>query len=118
MIGPSREFTVGAVARNVAGGGHLLIGPGRLELRTGVLTGRLPKIDVVQHRGSMVTAYTARLLPPWMNCSIVVSDGERSVLATFPIWMRRKVFSSLRDSGFEVRHKVTRIERGYESMTF
>src|SRR5580700_141669 len=104
VIRSTREFNVGAVVRNVGGSGRLLIGPNHLELRTGALTGQLGRTDIVEHRGSKVTAYTARLLPPWMNCSIVVSNGERSVLATFPIWMRRKVLSSVRESGFEVSH--------------
>ena len=53
-----------------------------------------------------------------MNCSIVVSDGERAVLATYPLWMRRKVLSALQESGFEVVRKLTLIERGYEAMRF
>jgi hypothetical protein len=118
MISPSREFRVGAVLGNVAGGGLLLVAPGRLEMKTGSITGHVSKVDIVQHSGSKVTAYTARLLPPWMCCSIVVADGKRSVLATFPIWMRRKVLSTLKESGFEVARRGTLIERGYEAMTF
>jgi hypothetical protein len=118
MINPGREFAVGTVLGKVAGGGHLLVAPGHLQLRTGSVTGHLSNVDIVQHRGSAVTAYTARLVPPWMNCSIVVSDGERSVLATFPIWMRRKVLSTLEENGFEVAPRRTLIERGYEAMTF
>lgn len=109
---------MGAVVGNVAGGGRLLVAPGHLELRTGTVTGHLSKVDIVQHLGSKVTAYTARLVPPWMNCSIVVADSERSVLATFPVWMRRRVLSAIRENGFEVVHRPTLIERGYEAMTF
>jgi hypothetical protein len=118
MLSPSQEFTVGTLLGNVTGGGRLLVAPGHLALRTGALTGRLSKVEIVHHRGSRVTAYTARLLPPWMSCSIVVSDGERAVLATFPVWMRRRLPSTLRENGFEVARRLTLIERGYEAMTF
>lgn len=113
-----RELAVGAVLGTVAGAGRLVVGPGVLELNAGSVTGRLSKVDRVEHAGSRVTAYTARLLPPWMNCSVVVSDGERSALATFPIWMRRRVLSALREGGFEVTLRATLIERGYEAITF
>ena len=118
VISPPREFLVGAVFGNVAGGGHLLVAPGHDELNAGSLTGHLAKVNFVRHRGSRAITYTARLLPPWMNCSIVVSDGERAVLATYPLWMRRKVLSALQESGFEVVRKLTLIERGYEAMRF
>ncbi|HVA08113.1 MAG TPA: hypothetical protein VNG12_15355 [Acidimicrobiales bacterium] len=113
-----REFAVGVVLGTVAGAGRLVVAPGKLELKTGSITGRLSHVDGVEHAGSRVTAYTARLLPPWMNCSVVVSDWERSALATFPLWMRRRLLSVLREDGFEVTLRATLIERGYEAMTF
>jgi hypothetical protein len=53
-----------------------------------------------------------------MNCSVVVSDERPSVLATFPVWMRRWVVGSLRDNGFPVAAHPALIERWYEAMTF
>lgn len=98
----SQEFRVGVVVGSVGGGGRLLVGPGHLELRTGHLTGGLFRVEAVRHQGQGVKVYTARLLPPWMNCSVVVTDERRSVRATFPVWMRWRVVGSLQDSGFSV----------------
>lgn len=113
-----RTFGVGAVLHNVQGGGRLFVAPGRLELRPGPATRKVSGVEVVRHSVSRVEAYRARLLPPWMSCSIVVSDGIRRVLATFPLWTRRSLFAALSSAGFEVSEKVTLIEHGYERMTF
>jgi len=113
-----REFSVGAVLHNVAGGGHLYVAPGVLELRPGPISGRVSHVEVVRHGTSEVVLYRARLVPPWMNCALVLSDGKQTVLATFADWMRRKVVDALCQAGFHVTEKVTLIERGYERLTF
>ena len=113
-----REFSVGSVVNNVSGPARLRIEPGVLELRAGRIVSRVSKVDVVRHSGHDVFVYRARLLPPWMNFSIVVSDGQRSVLATGPMWNRRKLLGALHSAGFQTIEKITRIERGYEKMTF
>ena len=113
-----REFLVGAVLHNVAGSGHLYVAPGVLELRPGLISGRVSHVEVVRHGSSEVVLYRARLVPPWMNCALVLSDGKRTVLATFAAWMRTKVVDALRQAGFQVTEKVTLVERGYDRVTF
>lgn len=52
------------VRREFAGwcAGRLVVAPGKLELRTGSVTGRLSHLDGVEHAGSRLTRfYTARL---------------------------------------------------------
>jgi hypothetical protein len=113
-----REFLVGAVLHNVAGGGHLRIAPGYLELRPGPISERVSKVEAIRHGTLDVVLYRARLLPPWMNCALVLSDGEHTGLATFAGWMKRRIAKALADAGFHVVEKLTLVERGYESMTF
>jgi hypothetical protein len=113
-----KEFTVGAVLHNVVGRGRLVVAPEILELHIGPVIRRISHVESVRHRGSDVEMYRARLVPPWMSCSVVVSDGERTVLATLPIWMRRKVRKALNEAGFHTTEKVTLVERGWERLTF
>ena len=112
-----REFSVGAVLHNVVGGGHLYIAPGVLELRTGPVSRGVSGIPTVRHDSSEVVLYRARLMPPWMSCSVVVSDDQRTVLATFAGWMRRSILGALRGAGFDVTEKVTKLDRGYQLLT-
>jgi hypothetical protein len=109
---PGREFAVGAILSNVQGSGRLFVGPGAIELRPSTLSRRMSKVECVRHRGTNVQLYRARLIPPWINSSVVVSDGTRTVLATFPAWMRKRIVKELHDSGFHTTEKVNLIDRG------
>src|ERR1700722_13439868 len=40
-----------------------------------------------------------------MYCSVVVFDGERAAVATFPVWMRRRILSAMPDCGCEITHR-------------
>jgi len=111
------EFTVGAVVSNVAGGGHLAIGPGRMELRVGRLSRRVSGTDLIRHHGTDVVLFRARAMPPWMDFSVVVSDGRQTGLATGPFWLRKRVAQTLRSAGSRVTEKETWFQRGYALVT-
>jgi hypothetical protein len=53
------EFTVGAVLRNVAGGGHLFIGPSRMEFTPGRLSRGISKTERIRHQMANVVMYRA-----------------------------------------------------------
>jgi hypothetical protein len=112
------EFQVGTTFPNISGGGRLYIAPGVLELRPGPLSRRFANADTVRHSSSEVQVYRARFLPPWMNCALVVSDGERTVRATIPTWMRRKVVAVLHGAGFQTVEKKTLIDTGFKQIKF
>ena len=114
---PFCEFAVGVVLHNIAGGGHLLVGPEVLEIHPGPLSRRASRVESVRHMGTEVETYRARLLPPWVNCSVVVSDGSTTVLATFPTWMRKRICRALRQAGFQTTERMTLTERGWDRLT-
>jgi hypothetical protein len=107
-----QEFSVGAVLRNVAGGGHLTIGPDQMELTVGPLSKRVSGVQRLRHRGTDVVMYRARAMPPWMDFSVVVCDGTRTALATGPFWLRKRLKRSLQEAGFRVTERVTWFQRG------
>ena len=109
-----QEFLVGASLHNIAGGGHLLVGPHHLELRTDRLTKRISGIERIIHQGPEVSAYKARAVPPWFNCSFFISDGKQTGLASFPIWKNRRMTDALVSAGFNVREQVTWTQRGQD----
>jgi hypothetical protein len=113
-----RVFSVGVLLRNVAGGGHLVIAPGHVELRPGRLSKKISHVDGIRQEGTDAIMYWARAMPPWMNVSVVVSDGSQTGLATGAFWMRRRLKSALQGAGFQVTERVTWFERGNELMTF
>lgn len=111
---PSTDiFQVGVILPGVAGGGHLLVALRRLELTTGPLSRRVSKTTSIVHHGVNIDFYRARLMPPWISTSIVVSDGRQTALATFPSWMRKSLRAALERNGFKVQIINTRIDRGF-----
>jgi hypothetical protein len=107
------EFRVGAVVGRWSGDGHLYIAPGRLELRTGLLTGRLSKVGTVSQEGQKIELYRALLFPPWMNAHLVLRSGSKTALAGLPAWKRRRIVHALRQSRFEVQETVSLFDSGY-----
>ena len=114
----ANEFIVGLTANYLNGGGRLIVAPGYLEVRSTRLTKRFSGVKSVRHHGSNVDLYTARLVPPWFNCSVIVSDGQRSVLGCFPIWTRKHVAMALQEAGFNVIFRTSLFGRGYYRVTF
>ncbi len=111
-------FKVGTILPDVADCGALWIGPGILELRLGPVSGTGNRTDALTHESSQIVVYRARLLPPWMNCSLAIREGHQTVFATFPIWKLRRMKAALEGVGFVVTTKVTRFERGHEKWAF
>lgn len=109
-----QEFIVGASLHNIAGSGHLVVGPNYLELRADRLTKRISGIERIIHQGSEVSAYKARAVPPWFNCSFFISDDKQTGLASFPIWKNRRMINALVSAGFIVREQVTWTQRGQD----
>jgi hypothetical protein len=81
----ARDFQAGVVLPNVAGGGHLRVSPGRIELTTGPLSKRASGTTSIVHQGTDIDLYRARLMPPWMSRSLVISDGRETGLERAPI---------------------------------
>ena len=115
---PEHEFQVGATFPNISAGGRLYIAPGVIEVRPGRLTRRGANVDTVRHSSSEVQVYRARLIPPWMSCAFILSDGERTVRVTIPTWMRRKVLAVLHGAGFQTVEKRTLIDTGFKEIKF
>jgi hypothetical protein len=109
----ARDFQAGVTMPNVAGGGHLRVSPGRLELITGPLTRRISGSSSLIHQGLDIDLYRVRLMPPWMSVSLVISNGPQTGLATFPAWMRRSVQTALEQNGFNIRVIATRFDQGF-----
>jgi hypothetical protein len=109
----ARDFQAGVVLPNVAGGGHLRVSSGRIELTTGPLSKWASGTTSIVHQGLDIDLYRALLMPPWMSRSLVVSDGRQTGLATFPTWMRKSIQSALEGNGFNVRVITTRFDRGF-----
>jgi hypothetical protein len=108
----SPSFSVGATVRRVNGGGHLIIERGSLVLKPGALTRRLSGVDRIAHAVPAVHLIRGRLLPPWMNAHLVITDGQETGLAGIPAWTRGRVVRQLQASGFTVEESVTLFSRG------
>jgi hypothetical protein len=109
-----QEFVAGVELYNISGGGHLLIGPHHLELRTGPGTKRISGIEQIIHQGAEVSAYRARAIPPWFNFSFFISDGKQTGLASFPGWKRKRMTNALLQAGFRVKENVSWTQRGQD----
>ena len=97
-----RSFTVGVNAKSVRGGGRLTVGPGAVAVCLGPVLRRVTGLDVVVHRKPSITVISTRLMPPWLNTSVVVEDVACTVVASTTILDRRTLFSALQWSGLRV----------------
>ena len=91
----------------VNGGGRLTVAPGAITLDVGRVTRSLSGVREIVHTDREVTLVTARLVPPWFNTSLVVSDGGTAAQVVTGIWMRARLCAALGNAGFDVRETTT-----------
>jgi hypothetical protein len=67
----------------------------------------------IRHAARDVHIYVARLVPPWVNVGIVISDGDRTAVATVPIVLKSKVTRALNGAGFRPIEHSTWLDHGW-----
>ncbi|MEA2410962.1 MAG: hypothetical protein QOC77_1523 [Thermoleophilaceae bacterium] len=100
-------FRVGVRMAPVNGGGRLTVAPGAITLDVGSVTRRLTGVREIVHTDREVTLVTARLVAPWFNTSLMVSDGRTAAQVSMPIFARGRLRAALDEAGFEVRETAT-----------
>jgi hypothetical protein len=100
-------FRVGVRIAPVRGGGRLTVAPGAIVVDVGRATRALSRVREIVHTDGGVALVTARLVPPWFNTSLVVSDGRTSAQVALPIWARGRLRAALDDAGFDIRETTT-----------
>jgi hypothetical protein len=100
-------FRVGVRVAPVNGGGWLTVAPGAITLDVGRVTRGLSGVREIVHTDREVTLVTERLVPPWFNTSLMVSDGRTAARVSMPILARGKLRAALAEAGFEVRETAT-----------
>jgi len=108
-----RTFVVGvATLERGSVHGHLDVGPEALICRISRSWGLSTSgPDFVQHKGTVVDVYHARM-PFWCNVGVIVSDGQRSIVAVMWTFGRRALISTLEGNGFTVKQHRTMLEVG------
>lgn len=97
------RFTVAATMGAWSGGGQLEVRPGSLHLVAGPILRRLASRSEILHTESSVRFVRARLMPPWINTSLIlVGQDRRDGLASVPVWLRRRLRHSLVRAGFDI----------------
>jgi hypothetical protein len=99
---PSDVFDVGVMAPGIGGGGRLWVGPNLLVCVLGPVARRITGITSVQHLGTVVHVYRARLIPFWFNVTARIDDGSSYVLAGRSWFGLRGLIRALTESGFTV----------------
>jgi hypothetical protein len=65
----------------------------------------------VRHTSDLVVVVSGRLLPPWLNTGVVLTDeehlGTTTAVVQMPSWARRQLVDALHRGGFEVEHYRT-----------
>jgi len=111
-------FNVGARVRSIYGGSRLVVGPGRLELvKYEGRVGGLMSVGPLTHRGEDVTMVYVRFVPPNMNTSVVLVDGNETGFAVVPLWERRRLRDALVAAGFSLNEVQTRFSRSGDGAT-
>jgi hypothetical protein len=100
-------FRVGVWVAPVNGGGWLTVAPGAITLDAGRVTRGLSGVRRIVQTDREVTLVTARLVPPWFNTSLMVSDGRTAAQVSMPIGARGRLRAALDEAGFDVRETAT-----------
>jgi hypothetical protein len=112
---PSRRFAVGVAARGgVNARGSLSVAPGYLVCEFGQIAQRISGLESIRHRGDVVHAHTARLIPPWLNLILLIDDGENVCLVTAVLFERKAVMEAVCAAGFRVEVHGSWLFRGLE----
>jgi hypothetical protein len=69
-------------------------------------------VSRVEHTDRTVTLIRTRLVPPWMNTSLVLRGHDRSAVATTWFGARRKLRGALRSAGFNIEEKAAWFDMG------
>jgi hypothetical protein len=111
-----RRFSVGVAARGgIRAGGTLIIRAGVLECQLGRAARAVSGVERVQHAGTTVDVYRARLVPFWFNVSVVIDDGETAMLASTSAFGLHALQQALTKAGFQVRTHRAWTYRGLRS---
>lgn len=95
------------------GSGELSIAPGLLVCTPGRLTGGVSGAGAVQHDGTQIDVYIARLVPPNFNVTVPIRSQGQTVIASMSRFSRRRSCRLLRAAGFAVSEHVTWTDRGF-----
>jgi hypothetical protein len=88
--------------------------PGALVVRPGGVTRELSGVREIVQTDRNVTVVTTRLVPPWFNISLAVSDGTTSAQVSTWIGARASLRAALNGAGFDVRETATWFSRANE----
>ena len=105
----------GAVVDSSYGGGRLVIAPGMVVLELGPLMRRATKRDRVAHGKKRLVMFKRRLLPPWMNTSLLI-EGDVVAYATVAGWNRGLLRDAIPAARYELDECSTLIFRGLDQV--
>jgi hypothetical protein len=83
------------------------VAPGAITLKVGRVTRGLSGVREIVQTDREVTLVTARLVAPWFNTSLMVSDGRTAAQVAMPILARGRLRAALDEAGFDVRETAT-----------
>jgi hypothetical protein len=111
------KIRVGANMRSVNAGATLVIAPKLIMLEPGKLARWgartiVGELAVVVHTKPIVTVIRGRLLPPWMNTSVVIEGDSETAVATVPGWRRHRLLRAIRDAGFTIEEQMRLFDVG------
>jgi hypothetical protein len=95
---PTYTFEVGGDFGTFGGNARLTITPTEISMRS-----RFPPHSEIVHRERAVRLIRARLLPPWMNTTLILqSDGERAAATIGPWFTRKPILLALEECGYQL----------------
>ena len=99
------------------GGGTLYVNDHYLALKPSrpmKLFGRpfVGELRTIVHSKPYVVLVLGRLLPFWLNTSLVIEGDDETAVASVPGWDRRALRRLVEDAGFSVRVERTLISMG------
>jgi len=70
----------------------------------------------IAHAGDVVQVFHQRLMPFWLNVSVLIDDGENRLCASMPSLFRKAIIRQLRAAGYQVKVHRTWIFRGLQRL--
>src|ERR1700722_4168527 len=109
---PPHIFKVGVTTSKASGGGRLQVEQHSVVCELGPVNRKVSGLSTVKQYGARIDIYVAKLVPPWFNVSVPISDGENLVRASMWLPGLRKLREALSSAGFQVSVHRTWLERG------
>ena len=103
---------VGSTIRRWHGGGVVTIAYGRIDFASSRFMRGLTQLERVEHTKADIVMYKARLLPPWVNTSVIIEGVDETVVAVSWAFHRNRWRRLLGAAGFILEERTTWISTG------